>query len=152
MPWKFGFPLKNLKKFCKFSLTPLPPPYPSPYYIIPPLFSIPPLIKKKKKSNPPFFGQFWAMWTMWMSIILQIWNNFGVISLQVLTKKKQTLEGHIKIHGPQPSFPNPRHQKVTANLKILVKIFSLKQKTNEILPAALQKINFVSSRKQPYVP
>ena len=34
-----------------------------------------------------------------MSIILQIWNNFYVISLQVLTK---TLKGYIKIHGPQP--------------------------------------------------
>ena len=33
-----------------------------------------------------------------MSIILQIWNNFYVISSQVLTKKK----GCIKIHGPQP--------------------------------------------------
>ena len=37
-----------------------------------------------------------------MSIILQIADNFYVISLQVLTKKKnETLEGYIKIHRPQ---------------------------------------------------
>ena len=48
MPWKFGFPLKKLKKFCKFSLSPS-------YYIIPPLFSIPPLIKKKLNLPPPFW-------------------------------------------------------------------------------------------------
>ena len=33
-----------------------------------------------------------------MSIILQIQDNFYVISLQVLTNKKQKLEGYIKIH------------------------------------------------------
>ena len=46
MPWKFGFPLKKLKRFCKFPLSPPPP-------IITtsrPLFSIPPLIKKKLTS------------------------------------------------------------------------------------------------------
>ena len=50
-----------------------------------------------------------------MSIILQMWSKFYEISLQVLTKKK-TLEGYIKIHDPQP--PNPRSQKVTANLSL----------------------------------
>ena len=33
-----------------------------------------------------------------MLIILQIWDNFYVVSLQVLTKKK-ALEGYIKIHS-----------------------------------------------------
>ena len=35
---------------------------------------------------------------------------------------------------------------------LLVKVFSLTQKTNEILPATVQKSNFVSSRKEPHVP
>ena len=34
---------------------------------------------------------------------------------------------------------------------LLVKVFSLTQKTNEILPAKVQKSNFVSSRKEPHV-
>ena len=43
----------------------------------------------------------------WMSIILQIWYNIYLISLQVLAKKsKKTLEGYIKIHNPQPH-PHP---------------------------------------------
>ena len=50
MPWKFGFPLNKLKKFRKFLCPPT-------YYTIPPLFSIPPLIKKKIESPP--FGQYW---------------------------------------------------------------------------------------------
>ena len=33
-----------------------------------------------------------------MSIILQIQDNFYVISFQVLTNKKQKLKGYIKIH------------------------------------------------------
>ena len=42
-----------------------------------------------------------------MSIILQIWYNIYLISLQVLAKKsKKTLEGYIKIHNPQPH-PHP---------------------------------------------
>ena len=42
-----------------------------------------------------------------MSIILQIWYNIYLISLQVLAKKsKKTLEGYIKIHNPQP-LPHP---------------------------------------------
>ena len=40
-----------------------------------------------------------------MSLILQIWDNFYVIFLQVLTKKKQKLKGYIKIYVPQPSPP-----------------------------------------------
>ena len=52
----------------------------------------------------------------WMSIILQIWDNFYEIFLQVLTKKKQTLEGGIKIHGPEltnlhPLLQSPSHKK-----------------------------------------
>ena len=34
--------------------------------------------------------------------ILQIWDSFYMISLQVLTKKKKTVEGYIKINGPKP--------------------------------------------------
>ena len=35
-------------------------------------------------------------------------GNFYVISLQVLTKKSTTLEGHIKIHPPSPpALPPP---------------------------------------------
>ena len=37
----------------------------------------------------------------WMSMILQIGNNFYVISLQVLTKKKQNSE-----HKHIPNIPN----------------------------------------------
>ena len=36
------------------------------------------------------------------------------------------------------------------NSKLLVKIFSLKQKTNQILPAT-KKLHFVTSRRQPYL-
>ena len=41
-----------------------------------------------------------------MSIILQIWDNFHVISERGLTKENQTLEGYIKIPGPQPHHPS----------------------------------------------
>ena len=30
-----------------------------------------------------------------------MWDNLYMISLQVLNKKKKTLEGYIKIQGPQ---------------------------------------------------
>ena len=48
-----------------------------------------------------------------MSIVLQIWDNFYAICLQVLTKKKQN--------------------------------------TRRVYPAAIEKIKFFSSRKQPHV-
>ena len=66
-----------------------------------------------------------------MSIILQIWYNFYVISLQVLTKKTpKTLEGYIKIyshnHIRSLTFPklwyiqNPGIFKATVILRTLV--------------------------------
>ena len=41
---------------------------------------------------------------------------------------------------------------ITANFNFIVKIFSLKQKTNEILQVAIEKLKFFSSRKRPHVP
>ena len=56
-----------------------------------------------------------------MSIILQIWENFYVISLRSFGEEKTKHEkgSDIKIHGPQPFFPGP--QKVTANLNLTCK-------------------------------
>ena len=51
-----------------------------------------------------------------MLIILEIWHNFYVTSLQVFTKRKQTLEGYIKI----------RPRKVTANLYLACKNIQFK--------------------------
>ena len=42
----------------------------------------------------------------WMSIILETWDNFYMISLQVLTKKKQDIE-HIKT-SPHPATPEDK--------------------------------------------
>ena len=44
----------------------------------------------------------------WISIISQIGDSFDVISLQVLTKKKnKKLEGYIKINDVQPTPHHP---------------------------------------------
>ena len=48
----------------------------------------------------------------WMLISLQIWNNFYVISVQVLTKKKQNTNRVYQDSWPPPLGP----QKVVANL------------------------------------
>ena len=65
----------------------------------------------------------------WMSIILQIWDNFYVISLQVYTKKKQNTRRMdiLRFTDPNPQPPTSHPQKVTANLN-LVKIFSQNRK------------------------
>ena len=44
----------------------------------------------------------------WDSIILEILDNFYVISLQVLIKRNKTVEGYIKIHGTQPPTLGPK--------------------------------------------
>ena len=50
MSWKFGFPLKKLEKFCKFSLSPF-------FMPSPPLFYHSPALLKKFEStpSPPFW-------------------------------------------------------------------------------------------------
>ena len=60
--------------------------------------------------------------------ILQIWDNFYMISLQVLTKKKQNTR---RVYQDSRS----------------PKIFSLKQKPNKILSAALEEIKFCLFKK-----
>ena len=52
-----------------------------------------------------------------MSIILQIWNNFYVISSQVLTKKKQSTKRIYQ--DSRRATPQPR--KITANLNFTCK-------------------------------
>ena len=52
-----------------------------------------------------------------MSIILQIWENFYAVSLQVLTKNKQNIRRvYQDTQPPTPSTPRPR--KVTAILNL----------------------------------
>ena len=55
-----------------------------------------------------------------------------------------------------PNLPTPpltpKPQQATVKLDLTCYIHCLKQKTNEILPAAIEKIKFSSSRKQPHVP
>ena len=46
---------------------------------------------------------FWEL-NDWMSIALQIWDNFYVIFLEVLTEKTKTIEGYIKIHTSSAPF------------------------------------------------
>ena len=90
----------------------------------------------------------------WMSITIflgvkQIKNSFYVISLQVLTKKKQW-----RVYQDSRP-PAPSDSKSNSKFEILiVKIFGLKQNnTKQIKYFQLlqKKSNFVSSRKQPYV-
>ena len=55
----------------------------------------------------------------WMSIILQIWGNFYVISLQVLTEKKQKTKRVYQDSRPlHPTPPSTKPWKVTANLNV----------------------------------
>ena len=80
-----------------------------------------------------------------MLIILQICDNFYVISVQVFTKKNTW---RIYQHSRSlATFLTAWPQKVTANLNLLVNIFGLKQKTNEILPASLEEIKFCLFKK-----
>ena len=65
-----------------------------------------------------------------MSIILQIWDDLYVISLQVLTKKQQTSRRANQDSRPPNPWPIPRVRMVTADLNLTCKIFSLKQKIN----------------------
>ena len=89
-----------------------------------------------------------------MSIILQIWENFYAVSLQVLTKNKQNIRRvYQDTQPPTPSTPRP--QKVTAILKLSFLNFYPKnkkkkkkrKKKKEILPAAKEKINFCLLKK-----
>ena len=82
-----------------------------------------------------------------MSIILQIWDNFYVISLQVLTKKGQNTRRIYEDLQPPTHHSIPRTRKVILH----VKIFSLNKK-NQIFPAVIKISNCISSRKQPHVP
>ena len=58
--------------------------------------------------------------------------------------------GYIKIRGPPlATSSNPKDNN---KLEILrVKIFSLKQETNQILPATIENSNFASCRKQLHI-
>ena len=86
-----------------------------------------------------------------MSIILQIWENFYAVSLQVLTKNKQNIRRvYQDTQPPTPSTPRPR--KVTAILNLTCeniwpKTKKKKKKKKEILPAAKEKINFCLLKK-----
>ena len=86
-----------------------------------------------------------------MSIILQIWENFYAVSLQVLTKNKQNIRRvYQDTQPPTPSTPRPR--KVTAILNLTCeniwpKKKKKKRKKKEILPAAKEKINFCLLKK-----
>ena len=54
-----------------------------------------------------------------MSIVLQIWGNFYVISLQVLTEKKQKTRRVYQDSRPlHPPPPSTKPRKVTANLNL----------------------------------
>ena len=58
-----------------------------------------------------------------MSIILQMWDNFYVISLQVLIKKKQNTRRVYQDSWSPTSLPTPHHlaPKVTTNLNLTCK-------------------------------
>ena len=56
----------------------------------------------------------------WMSIILQIWDNFYKISLEVLTKKKQNTRRAYQDSQLPPSAPT--------SFNLTYKIFSLNKK------------------------
>ena len=93
-----------------------------------------------------------------MSIILQIWDNFHVISLQVLTSRKQNTRGVYQDSWPptaQPPHSNFQTQKVTANLNLTCKniYFKTKNKSNTS-GCYRKKSNFVSKKtgKQVHVP
>ena len=60
-----------------------------------------------------------------------------MISLKILTKKNKFSERYIEIRNPRP----PQPTKVTKKFEILfIKVFSLKLKTKQILPANIEKM------------
>ena len=74
-----------------------------------------------------------------------------MISLQVLTKKKQ--ENQKGISRFRPLLPNPWPQKVNANLNLTCKnILSKTKETMKYFQLLQAESNFASSRKQPHVP
>ena len=77
-----------------------------------------------------------------------VYKYFQIINI-VINKRLAKVMGtancwYIKIHSPQSLSP----PKVTPNLKsYFLKIFSIKQKTNEILPGAIEEIKFCLVKK-----
>ena len=64
---------------------------------------------------------------------------------------KTTVKWCIKIYSTRPAAPS--HPKGNSKFEtLLVKIFQLKQKTNQRLSATIEKTKFFSSRKQPHFP
>ena len=57
--------------------------------------------------------------------IVFTWFHYNWLS------KNKTLEENIRLHDPR----SPRSQKITTDLKLYLKLFSLKQKANQVLPA-----------------
>ena len=115
MPWKFGFPLKKLKKFCKFSL--------SPTLITPShsFFLSLPLLKKYILNPPPFWPilikfipppfkkggfelciyiqlfYFWP-WASKCQPIILLWKSLGT-NVCPQSPKKKLMTWHFKIRG-----------------------------------------------------
>ena len=91
-----------------------------------------------------------------MSIILQIWENFYAVSLQVLTKNKQNIRRvYQDTQPPTPSTPRPR--KVTAILNLTCeniwpKTKQKKRKKKKYFQLLKKKSIFVFSRKQRHFP
>ena len=94
-----------------------------------------------------------------MSIILQIWENFYAVSLQVLTKNKQNIRRvYQDTQPPTPSTPRPR--KVTAILNLTCENIQPKTKTKKkkkkkkkkYFQLLKKKSIFVFSRKQRHFP
>ena len=110
MAWKFGFPLKKLKKFCKFSLYPLLLHHPT-------LFFKPPLIKKKIES-PPF----------WQILRKSIPSFFflkkgGRDGVQTMWTYNQTGPHASAFYVSQPQCSYSNFAKVTCGLNLVVEMW-----------------------------
>ena len=85
------------------------------------------------------FSEQWAWFLDNQNLIFWALNQFDLKHETLLIKSLLNIEiWYIKIHDPRPLW----HLKITGNVIFFVKIFSLKQKPNQIFLATIEKVRF----------
>ena len=85
------------------------------------------------------FSEQWAWFLDNQNLIFWALNQFDLKHETLLIKSLLNIEiWYIKIHDPRPLW----HLKITGNVIFFVKIFSLKQKPNQIFLATIEKVKF----------